>query len=227
MYLPCDPAGALTPFGDLHNHRAPPGPALPDLGLEGQRGEGEKEGKAAATWGDGAFNLLTREYVIYAGARYRKGEQVFLSYGALSNLELLEHYGFMLEENAHDQCALSTETVREALGTCRSHGLAAGDRAGPLLERDCWLHRVESPAGDFCPGCGVAPPAPRTFHATVTLLLKGIPSAAPRNGRRSRRCTGHAKTLLRDYPPACRRMSAFLVERALPLTAPGLRLHGG
>lgn len=31
MYLPDDDAGALMPFGDLHNHRSPPGVA-PDLG---------------------------------------------------------------------------------------------------------------------------------------------------------------------------------------------------
>lgn len=32
MHLPGCPAGALTPFGDLHNHQAPPAPLLPDLG---------------------------------------------------------------------------------------------------------------------------------------------------------------------------------------------------
>lgn len=29
MYLPGDPAGALTPFGDLHNYRPPPPPFAP------------------------------------------------------------------------------------------------------------------------------------------------------------------------------------------------------
>ncbi len=32
MYLPDDAAGALMPFGDLHNHRSPPAAASPDLG---------------------------------------------------------------------------------------------------------------------------------------------------------------------------------------------------
>ena len=32
MHLPGCAAGALTPFGDLHNHQAPPAPLLPDLG---------------------------------------------------------------------------------------------------------------------------------------------------------------------------------------------------
>ena len=33
MFLEGDDAGVLMPFGDLHNHRSPPGPQLPDLGL--------------------------------------------------------------------------------------------------------------------------------------------------------------------------------------------------
>jgi hypothetical protein len=32
MYLPDDPAGALTPWGDLHNHAHAPGPCTPALG---------------------------------------------------------------------------------------------------------------------------------------------------------------------------------------------------
>ena len=32
MHLPDDAAGALMPFGDLHNHRSPPAATQPDLG---------------------------------------------------------------------------------------------------------------------------------------------------------------------------------------------------
>ena len=38
------------------------------------------------------------------------GEQVYLCYGAHTNLELLELYGFVLDENPHDKVGLSTES---------------------------------------------------------------------------------------------------------------------
>ena len=34
------------------------------------------------------------------------GEQVYLCYGRHSNLELLELYGFVLEDNPHDEVAV-------------------------------------------------------------------------------------------------------------------------
>lgn len=34
MFLEGDNAGVLMPFGDLHNHSPPPGPQLPDLGVQ-------------------------------------------------------------------------------------------------------------------------------------------------------------------------------------------------
>ena len=34
MFWEGDNAGVLMPFGDLHNHSPPPGPQLPDLGVQ-------------------------------------------------------------------------------------------------------------------------------------------------------------------------------------------------
>ena len=34
MFLEGDNSGVLMPFGDLHNHSPPPGPQLPDLGVQ-------------------------------------------------------------------------------------------------------------------------------------------------------------------------------------------------
>ena len=34
MFLEGDNAGVLMPFGDLHNHSPPPGPQLPNLGVQ-------------------------------------------------------------------------------------------------------------------------------------------------------------------------------------------------
>lgn len=46
MYLPGDPAGALTPFGDLHNYRPPPLPYTPTM--EGLLGSARALSAAAA-----------------------------------------------------------------------------------------------------------------------------------------------------------------------------------
>jgi histone-lysine N-methyltransferase SETD3 len=56
MYLPFDSAGALTPFGDLHNYRPPPPPftpALPDL-LRGAAALAGAADGAAASIGAGS-----------------------------------------------------------------------------------------------------------------------------------------------------------------------------
>jgi len=42
---------------------------------------------------------------------YARGQQVFLCYGAHTNLELLEHYGFLLQDNPHDTVLLPPELL--------------------------------------------------------------------------------------------------------------------
>lgn len=59
--------------------------------------------------GSGEFDSEKREYIIKAGCGYSPGEQVLLCYGRYSNLELLEHYGFLLPENGHDEAVVPPE----------------------------------------------------------------------------------------------------------------------
>lgn len=45
-------------------------------------------------------------------SRYNPGDQVFLCYGRHTNLDLLELYGFMLDDNPHDQALLPLDTIQ-------------------------------------------------------------------------------------------------------------------
>ena len=78
----------------------------------------------AGTAGHGRFDEAAAEYVVTAGRPYRKGEQVFLCYGSYTNLELLEHYGFLLPGNPHDEIVLPDDawpcTTTEAAGMGRA-----------------------------------------------------------------------------------------------------------
>ncbi|CAM8929524.1 unnamed protein product [Rhodiola kirilowii] len=56
---------------------------------------------------DGGFNDADATYCFYARENYRKGEQVLLGYGLYTNLELLEHYGFLLRSNPNDKVFVS------------------------------------------------------------------------------------------------------------------------
>ena len=65
------------------------------------------------------------EYHVTARKDYAAGEQVFLCYGKYTNLELLEHYGFLFDRNDHDRAHLAVELLPQL-------------RTLPLS--DCWVH---------------------------------------------------------------------------------------
>ncbi|XP_062511614.1 SET domain-containing protein 4-like [Corticium candelabrum] len=83
---------ALAPYLDILNHSA----------------TAEVEAK---------YSKLTKRYEIFTKTSYRKGEQVFISYGAHNNDTLLLEYGFILKHNPH-----STFQMDEVL-----RGIAAGN----------------------------------------------------------------------------------------------------
>lgn len=72
MYMPTDDAGALTPFGDLHNYAPPPPPVTPQL-FAAQRqpnaATGDEGDGAETMWGDGALDGSSDQYCIYARCR--------------------------------------------------------------------------------------------------------------------------------------------------------------
>ncbi|GBG59387.1 hypothetical protein CBR_g38413 [Chara braunii] len=103
LYVPWDEAGALCPVGDLFNY-APPTEQLRDCG----RGREETAMAEEDTWSsrdrltDGGFSVENNAYQFFAREDYAEGEQVYLCYGEHENLDLLEHYGFLLEHNPND-----------------------------------------------------------------------------------------------------------------------------
>lgn len=74
----CETEMALLPIADRLNHSA--------------------EAEVASTTED--------SYIFTAGKYYRAGEEVCISYGNLTNDELLVDYGFLLEHNPHDKAYL-------------------------------------------------------------------------------------------------------------------------
>ncbi|KAJ0042589.1 hypothetical protein Pint_18310 [Pistacia integerrima] len=121
MYIAWDEAGCLCPVGDLFNYAAP---GEEPNGLENvggtmnasslTEGEGildsEKFNPPLQRLTDGWFEEEANAYCFYARQSYEKGEQVLLSYGTYTNLELLEHYGFLLDENPNDKFFIPLDT---------------------------------------------------------------------------------------------------------------------
>lgn len=127
LHIPWDDAGCLCPVGDFFNY-APPGEEL--LGLDDLRScEPASSLQASSLWNgdikelyseqsdahsqrltDGGYEEDIAMYCFYARRDYKAGDQVLLSYGTYTNLELLEHYGFLLNENPNDKVFIPLET---------------------------------------------------------------------------------------------------------------------
>ncbi|GJD10766.1 hypothetical protein Gasu2_49370 [Galdieria sulphuraria] len=91
-YLPDDIAGALVPLGDIFNHEAVDTPV--DI--------------LYAKWERGY-------YVFRAHRNFSIGTQVFVSYGALSNTELMMYYGFTLNDNPWDTLSFYPHELDESI----------------------------------------------------------------------------------------------------------------
>ncbi|CAL9230627.1 unnamed protein product [Arabidopsis halleri] len=113
LHVPWDSAGCLCPVGDLFNYDAP-GDDLHTLEGPESANDVEEAGLVVETHSerltDGGFEEDVNAYCLYARRNYQLGEQVLLCYGTYTNLELLEHYGFMLEENSNDKVFIPLET---------------------------------------------------------------------------------------------------------------------
>jgi len=83
------PQVALVPYADLFNHN-PFASSFIDAQSKG-----------------GWFTETKEEVVVYADRSYKKFEQVFISYGQKSNLELLLLYGFALDRNPYNAVDLT------------------------------------------------------------------------------------------------------------------------
>ncbi|WOL16853.1 hypothetical protein Cni_G25641 [Canna indica] len=121
LHIPWDSAGCLCPVGDLFNYAAPDEDYCPensesvqeitslrnqpldhsthDLQLD----NANQSDFSMQRLTDGGYEETMSSYCFYARKGYKKGEQVLLGYGTYTNLELLEHYGFLLNENPNDK----------------------------------------------------------------------------------------------------------------------------
>ena len=106
VFVPFDPAGALAPSATSsttpHHPRHTPRRSLGRRSRVGTREEtarvpdGGDDDASREPAGDGAWDEASGEYRFHARRAYRAGDQIMLCYGRYTNLELLEHYGFLL-----------------------------------------------------------------------------------------------------------------------------------
>ncbi|KAK7385653.1 hypothetical protein VNO78_31416 [Psophocarpus tetragonolobus] len=127
LHIPWDEAGCLCPVGDLFNYDAPgeepsgiedsehllSNTSNPDtILLSGDKNimvDADLLDSHSQRLTDGGFEEEINAYCFYARAYYKKGDQVLLCYGTYTNLELLEHYGFLLQENPNDKVFIPLE----------------------------------------------------------------------------------------------------------------------
>lgn len=124
LHVPWDEAGCLCPVGDLFNYAAPGGDlaeaddiiltrSVPVGSLSYEEAEYNSKLEQLDTLSqrltDGGFEESVNAYCFYARQHYVRGEQVLLSYGTYTNLELLEHYGFLLDNNPNDKVYIPLE----------------------------------------------------------------------------------------------------------------------
>ncbi|XP_057442069.1 protein SET DOMAIN GROUP 40 isoform X2 [Lotus japonicus] len=125
LHIPWDEAGCLCPVGDLFNYDAPgEEPSgieevehfLSDSSIhvdvskeDNIMVDAEQIDSHSQRLTDGGFDEDANAYCFYARENYKKGDQVLLCYGTYTNLELLEHYGFLLPENPNDKICIPLE----------------------------------------------------------------------------------------------------------------------
>lgn len=139
MFIEDDSAGVLTPIGDLFNYAPPPSPYLRtpeeflgfNVDTKGNHSKPSQENKA----GYGTYDAQSKQYHIITCSEYKKGDQIFLCYGKYTNLELLQFYGFMMEQNEHDQHSLSSWDLRDC---CECMGLPSTNLAVLITGCPSW-----------------------------------------------------------------------------------------
>ncbi|KAK2970635.1 hypothetical protein RJ640_000865 [Escallonia rubra] len=118
LHVPWDDAGCLCPVGDFFNYSAPGEEQFESEVLRSasslcrswdatEESDAEDISANLLRLTDGGYEEEVGAYCFYANRNYRKEEQVLLSYGTYTNLELLEHYGFLLDENPNDKAFIA------------------------------------------------------------------------------------------------------------------------
>ncbi|KAE8659333.1 Protein SET DOMAIN GROUP 40 [Hibiscus syriacus] len=92
LHVPWDEAGCLCPVGDLFNYAAPTEESDSFEDVDNWKNEHAKDelDMHSQRLTDGGYEEDAAAYCFYAKKNYDEGEQVLLSYGTYTNLELLE-----------------------------------------------------------------------------------------------------------------------------------------
>ncbi|CAN6183339.1 unnamed protein product [Urochloa humidicola] len=134
LHIAWDEAGCLCPVGDLFNYAAPD-----DTSFE------EEDIAEVERLTDGGYED-SNEYCLYARKNYKKGEQVLLGYGTYTNLELLEHYGFLLSDNPNEKTFIQLDVDICSIGAWPKDSLYIHPNGHPSFALLCALRLWATPA---------------------------------------------------------------------------------
>ncbi|CAL5086802.1 unnamed protein product [Urochloa decumbens] len=134
LHIAWDEAGCLCPVGDLFNYAAPD-----DTSFE------EENIAEVERLTDGGYEDCNG-YCLYARTNYKKGEQVLLGYGTYTNLELLEHYGFLLSENPNEKTFIQLDVDICSTGAWPKDSLYIHPNGHPSFALLCALRLWATPA---------------------------------------------------------------------------------
>ena len=160
--------------------------------------------------------------------RYKAGQQVFLCYGRHTNLELLQHYGFVLaDSNPHDVAALPPRLLPPAVqqqlagsgadaAAADLPGCAAEDGAAAAL-----LHASGAPSWQLLRALrlGCATPAERKASAYLALSDRPISAASEQEAFEALRAACQAA--LQELPTTIAQDEAELAAAAAGEPAAG------
>ncbi|XP_066399956.1 protein SET DOMAIN GROUP 40-like isoform X2 [Miscanthus floridulus] len=148
LHIAWDEAGCLCPVGDLFNYAVPDDDTLleeedtAELTNCQQKNELNNSSERLT---DGGYED-SNAYCLYARKQYKKGEQVLLGYGTYTNLELLEHYGFLLGENPNEETFIELDLDICSVGTWPKDSMYIHRNGHPSFALLCALRLWSTPA---------------------------------------------------------------------------------
>ncbi|KAB2051422.1 hypothetical protein ES319_A12G053400v1 [Gossypium barbadense] len=148
LHIPWDEAGSLCPVGDLFNYAAPTEDPDSFENVENWQNEHAKDDldiHHSQRLTDGGYEEDVAAYCFYAKKNYNVGEQVLLSYGTYTNLELLEYYGFLLEDNPNEKVFIPLDLDMYSLSCWPKESLYIHQNGRPSFALMCALRLWATP----------------------------------------------------------------------------------
>ncbi|TYJ03840.1 hypothetical protein E1A91_A12G055200v1 [Gossypium mustelinum] len=148
LHIPWDEAGCLCPVGDLFNYAAPTEDPDSFENVENWQNEHAKDDldiHHSQRLTDGGCEEDVAAYCFYAKKNYNVGEQVLLSYGTYTNLELLEYYGFLLEDNPNEKVFIPLDLDMYSLSCWPKESLYIHQNGRPSFALMCALRLWATP----------------------------------------------------------------------------------